>query len=77
MYTHRLFVHPEVGADYLGSPAVYATVTKPGAPEAGLDMLRQTKAWIEAELSKQDRVRQRSPVRSLRATSHVIAHFRR
>lgn len=48
-------LHPEVGADYLGSPAVYATVTKPGAPEAGLDMLRQTKAWIEAELSKQDR----------------------
>ena len=45
-------LRPEVDADYVGSPAVFATSTKPAAASAGVAHLGEMRQWVADELSR-------------------------
>ena len=48
-------LRPEVEADYVGSPAVFATSTKPSAASAGVAHLGEMRQWVAEELRRRGR----------------------
>lgn len=48
-------LRPEVRADYVGSPAVFATATKPTATASGVAHLGEMRQWVAEELARQGR----------------------
>eukprot|EP00457_Paulinella_chromatophora_P005932 gb/GEZN01005950.1/.p1 GENE.gb/GEZN01005950.1/~~gb/GEZN01005950.1/.p1 ORF type:complete len:540 (-),score=53.43 gb/GEZN01005950.1/:58-1677(-) len=55
-------LHPDIDADYLGSPAIFPTSTKPNAPSCGLNSLTELRQHIKQELNKQHRADRQVPV---------------
>ena len=53
---------PDVNADYVGSPAIFATSTKPTAPTAGEGHLTELRGWVEAELTRQGKPLDACPI---------------